>query len=425
MGAVVDKFGALVAAQLPARPDRARFLLSTAYRLVGAQMKYFPPKHLAKPHSYIQSVISPAMGRALSKPDLCACVNVFLPCELLHAMDIPPMFPEGLSCYLVSTSAEAPFLQCAEDRGVPESYCSYHKLLIGLAEAGVLPRPKVILNTSLACDANQLTFRRLAEFYRVPHFTVDVPHRDSEDAVTYVAEQLREMGKFLSAHTGRALDENRLRKAMTYSRSAFRDYARYLELRTTRSLPGDMTAEMFAVAALHVHQGSPESARYAAMMAGYAASVPEGFAPDRKRILWMHTLPHWQPSLREIINGCGRFELIASDINYGDLIEPDPNRPYESMARRLLACSYNGGAERRVARTLEMAQKLRADGVVYFCHWGCKQTSGAAGYTKQALEKAGYPTLILDGDGCDSNNVNDGQMVTRFQAFLEQLEGTI
>ena len=35
----------------------------------------------------------------------------------------------------------------------------------------------------------------------------------------------------------------------------------------------------------------------------------------------------------------------------------------------------------------------------------------------------GLPTLVLDGDGCDSRNVADGQMVTRVGAFLEQLEG--
>ena len=39
------------------------------------------------------------------------------------------------------------------------------------------------------------------------------------------------------------------------------------------------------------------------------------------------------------------------------------------------------------------------------------------------LSEAGLPTLVLDGDGCDSRNVADGQMVTRVGAFLEQLEG--
>ncbi|NLH02196.1 MAG: 2-hydroxyacyl-CoA dehydratase, partial [Clostridiales bacterium] len=32
------------------------------------------------------------------------------------------------------------------------------------------------------------------------------------------------------------------------------------------------------------------------------------------------------------------------------------------------------------------------------------------------------PVLLLDGDGCDMENINDGQMKTRLQAFLEILE---
>lgn len=30
--------------------------------------------------------------------------------------------------------------------------------------------------------------------------------------------------------------------------------------------------------------------------------------------------------------------------------------------------------------------------------------------------------LTLDGDGCDRRNINDGQMRTRLEAFLELLE---
>ena len=59
---------------------------------------------------------------------------------------------------------------------------------------------------------------------------------------------------------------------------------------------------------------------------------------------------------------------------------------------------------------------------MYFCHWGCKQTSGAAQLVKRRLEAAGFPTLVLDGDGCDSGNVNDGQMVTRPRPFWSLLE---
>ena len=41
---------------------------------------------------------------------------------------------------------------------------------------------------------------------------------------------------------------------------------------------------------------------------------------------------------------------------------------------------------------------------------------------KTQLEAAGYPTLILNGDGVDRKNTSDGQMSTRLGAFLEMLE---
>ena len=41
---------------------------------------------------------------------------------------------------------------------------------------------------------------------------------------------------------------------------------------------------------------------------------------------------------------------------------------------------------------------------------------------KKALEKAGFPTLILNGDGADQSNTSDGQVLTRLDAFIEMLE---
>ena len=102
---------------------------------------------------------------------------------------------------------------------------------------------------------------------------------------------------------------------------------------------------------------------------------------------------------------------------------PEPERPYESMARRLVCssvqrrCGAPGGAGSGAG------PPPPGHGAVYFCHWGCKQTMGLSTLAKRRLEEAGLPTLVLDGDGCDSRNVADGQMVTRVGAFLEQLEG--
>ena len=110
---------------------------------------------------------------------------------MLHAMGLTPMFPEGLSVYVACTACQHVFAERAEVSGIPESFCSYHKTMLGMAETGVLPKPLMIAGTTLACDANQLSFRRLASLYPAPLTIIDVPGRADDDAVAYVADQLR------------------------------------------------------------------------------------------------------------------------------------------------------------------------------------------------------------------------------------------
>jgi benzoyl-CoA reductase/2-hydroxyglutaryl-CoA dehydratase subunit BcrC/BadD/HgdB len=136
----------------------------------------------------------------------------------------------------------------------------------------------------------------------------------------------------------------------------------------------------------------------------------------------MHTMPNWQDSMRDILEN-GHCELVGADTSVDCLLDMNPEKPYESMAHRVVQTAYNGPAQRRIDTALHYAKAARADGVVVFCHWGCKQTLGLSQLAKQTMEDAGLPTLVLDGDGCDARNVADGQMVTRVNAFLEQLEG--
>ena len=124
----------------------------------------------------------------LEKPQESAIVSVFTPCELLQEAGIHPYNVEGFSCYLSASKAERAFLQQAENTGISETLCSYHKTFIGAAQKKVLPKPKCIVYTNLTCDANLLTFKKLAKMYEVPIFAIDVPMQQNEDNVQYVSD---------------------------------------------------------------------------------------------------------------------------------------------------------------------------------------------------------------------------------------------
>lgn len=60
---------------------------------------------------------------------------------------------------------------------------------------------------------------------------------------------------------------------------------------------------------------------------------------------------------------------------------------------------------------------MHADGVINFCHWGCKQSAGGVFQLRETLKAADIPLLVLDGDAMDRRNSHDGQIKTRLEAF--------
>lgn len=420
----VEALGCLVEKQVPASPERARDILALAYAWVHFSGTHHPGSGIRPAYDRLNGAVAGTMVDSLRHPDKTVMVNIFLPCELLHALGVQPMFPEGMSAYVSCTACQRPFAEAAEAAGVPETFCSYHKTMLGLAESGVLPAPLLIANTTLACDANQLSFRRLAELYGVPHTVIDVPHACSEDAVDYVAGQLRILGTQLEDLCHRKLDPQVLRETVARSQRTIDAYRAYLARRGAVTLPETMTGELCSMIATHVMLGRPESERYVRQLLLSAERAPAADGKTGKiRIFWIHTLPNWQDSMKSLLETGGRCELVGADVASEALLDLDPERPYESMARRVVYSASNGPGSRRVEEAVRRAKETRADGVVLFCHWGCKQTLGLSQLAKSRLEEEGFPTLVLDGDGCDGRNVADGQMVTRLGAFLEQLEG--
>ncbi|NLK72834.1 MAG: 2-hydroxyacyl-CoA dehydratase [Clostridiales bacterium] len=420
MSRVVKKFGELVGKNIEKNPKKSLRLLKAGYTASGIQMKYFS-KHDLLPHQKYASVICNENVRySLSKPDNSAVVNIFFPCELLHAMDIKPGFIEGMSVYLNGAGSERYFIDYAENMGISQSYCSYHKALIGAALSKVIPKPKFIMNTTFACDANIITFRTLAEFWNVPAFTVDTPNSDSNEAIEYLEDQLKKAAVFIEDMTQRRFDEDKLKEIIKRENRSVYLYKEFLKELSYKYIPNDVTSEMYKLFFTHILLGSKEAEKYFELLLTDAKNAK--LSDKRIRILWCHTIPNWQKSIKEIINN-ERYQLLAIDMNDDALIDLDESMPFRSLARKLLYNHMRGSSNRRAEKLLQMAIALKADGIIYFNHWGCKKTLGSSGIVKKILEKNGIPVLILDGDGCDRQNINEGQMRTRLQAFMEMLEG--
>lgn len=423
MNKAVEKFGEIVGDNVGVSPSRALFLLRAGYRANLFKQKAFPDKRLLPHQRYVAVMSSKAILGPLSQPKRSAVVNLFFPCQILHAMDIIPQFTEGLACYLNGAASEQDFIEYAENSGIPKTYCSYHKVLLGASLSDVMPKPRFVASTSLACDANNSTFRTIAEHYKVPYYMVDVPSILNDETIEYVAGELREFTSMVEYIMGEKMDEERLRICIHRTNNSIKLYKKHLEFLSGKYLSGDVTSEMYKIFPTHILLGTEEAERYFELLLEDTRLARQ--SNGEKRILWVHTIPFWQESIRNVFNFSEYYQLLPCDINFDSLEELDESHPYESIARRLLLNIVNGRGENRAKKIIEMAKKLNAHGVVYFCHWGCKHTLGNAQMVSELLSKEGIPVLILDGDGCDRKNINDGQMITKLQAFLEMLEVTV
>ncbi|MDQ7092171.1 2-hydroxyacyl-CoA dehydratase family protein [Desulfosporosinus sp. PR] len=416
---IIKTFASLIEALTAKNPVGARQLLLAGYRAQRLALSLKPDKKLPPSKQYAARTVMDMVIRALAHPEKAALVSIFVPCEPLAAAGIAPYSAEALSGYLAATKCETIFLEHTAGKGVPETLCSFHRIFIGAAATGLMPKPKFMIYTNLACDGNLITFPYLKRKYEIPAFFIDVPYEKSGDSVRYVAGQLKEMCAFISEVTGRPIPEDALRQAVARSERTAANYLNYLSYQKERRLPGDLTSEMYGVFMSHILLGTEQAEKYSGLL---LKDIQNAGPSSGLRLLWLHLIPYLQAPVKEVLNFSAQAFIAACELTYESLMPVDVSKPYEAMARRMVYSCHNGAPERRVAQALEIAGLTGAEGAVIFAHWGCKSTIGAAQLIKDALEKAALPALILDGDCCDPANSSDGQTATRLGAFLEMLE---
>lgn len=418
---VTETFGRLVEDWSLTNPDRARWLLKTGWQAQNLRFRFAPEKRLMPADQYLARMMMDMMLKPLKQPESSAIVSIFTPCELLQEVGLHPYNVESYSCYLAASRAERDCLQQAENCGLPETLCSYHKTFLGAAEKGLLPRPRCIVYTNLICDANLVTFRCLAEQFQVPLFLLDVPLAQTAENVAYVEGQLRELAAFLERHTGRPVKEDSLSDRLARSRRTLENIDRFQSLRAERYVPTDLVTPLYAAMTANVLLGTREEEAYTEMLLRDVAKA----APARgKRIYWMHTIPYWSEAVKARLCLSEEAQIVGCELTQFCPLDFDPARPFAALAHRLVYHYANGGARRRIQAGIAHARQAGAHGAVWFCHWGCKSTLGSAQLAKAQFEAAGIPLLLLDGDGCDRSHGGEGQTATRLGAFLEMLEST-
>ncbi|MGR3304364.1 MAG: 2-hydroxyacyl-CoA dehydratase subunit D [Candidatus Scalindua sp.] len=354
--------------------------------------------------------------------------TLFVPSELIFAMKLYPFSLEIAAALSSKFGQSAHSLAEADLAAIPTDVCSFHRTALGNAYMGVYPRPLFLAGTSTICDSNIKTIKICESITGKKSMIIDVPYEMNDTSVKYLTNQLISLTKCLEEVTGKKMEKHSLAEAIDLSNQA---REKMLELNRVRQDPlsplagGDGLGFMLPS---HFLIGSENAVNFYAKMVEelkviIATKRENGEVADEKeiRLLWLELKPYFKADVFDKIENAGNTKIVFEEINHVYWDKLDPDKPYESLARKLISNHNNGPLENRLKVIKTLAKDYNVDGIIAFSTWGCRRNNAAIPTIKTELARDGYPLLNLDGDCVDDTNYMSGQIATRTEGFVEML----
>ncbi len=354
--------------------------------------------------------------------------TLFVPSEIIFAMKLHPFSLEIAAALCSKFGQGSHSLTEADLAAIPTDVCSFHRTALGNAYMGVYPRPLFLAGTSTICDSNIKTIKICESITGKESMIVDVPYEMNDNSIKYLANQLISLTKCMEEVTGKKMEKHALAETIDLSNQA---REKMIELNKVRQDPlsplsgGDGLGFMVPS---HYLVGSQYAVDF------YTALVDElndliqtrrenGEITDEKeiRLLWLELKPYFKADVFDKIANAGKTKIVFEEINHVYWDKLDPDKPYESLARKLISNHNNGPLDNRLKVIKALAKDYNVDGIIAFSTWGCRRNNAAIPTIKAEMAKESVPLLNLDGDCVDDTNYMSGQIATRTEGFVEML----
>lgn len=369
--------------------------------------------------------------KVYANPKRTVWTTMFVPSEILFAMGLYPFCLEIGAALFAGLGQSSQGLMEAESYGVPTDICTFHRSAIGHTFRDLFPKNVLQAATTTLCDNNTKTMKICESMTGKETIVIDVPYEADDYSIQYLAKQLEDFARRLEEITGRKMEQAAFEKAIDYANQTREKMLEINELRKDPfcPLPGSNALGFMFPAYLLI--GSKLSVEFFSALAAELREKTEenkkkGDPIPRKdliRILWLELKPYFKIDFLTKLEQEQGVRIVFEETNYVYWDKLDPQRPYESLAKKLITSHYNGPLERRIEITRKLAREYQVDGVVVFSSWGCRRNNAAVPTLKRELNKIGYPLLSLDGDCIDDHNYMPGQFSTRIEGFLEMIRG--
>ncbi|MCX7846242.1 MAG: 2-hydroxyacyl-CoA dehydratase family protein [Dictyoglomaceae bacterium] len=346
--------------------------------------------------------------------------NILMPSELFFALDLFPLLPEVASAFSAFIGLADKTLFDSEEILYSKDLCSVHRNVIGLTKKGILPKPDFIVSTSHPCHSALHSFFLLSQLFGGDYFPIDTPLKDNK-SIDYTAKKLEELFFLLAKKLKTKNPLLGLERAIKYSNTA-REYL--IEINELRKdyLVIDGKNFLDYVGMIFSTFGSPWGVKFFKTLRDEIKEriKKKKFLSCKKRVYWLHLGPYFKTDFFNWLKSksCAIVFEESSKIYWEEL---DPKDPFKSLAKKVINVKIFSDVEERFKLAMEGVKEYKAQGVIIFNQWGCRQGAGNSYILRKKLIEKGIPSIVIDGDLIDKGNFPLGQIKTRIEAFLEVL----
>lgn len=362
--------------------------------------------------------------------------NLTLNPELFYAMDIVPLCIQLLPAlygFSQQLNIVMELIDFAESLGVPSDLCSVDKLSTAVMTRKLYPRPACHVSINAPCDSQVFASQTMAELEPVPQFFIDIPYYKDERSIRYVANQFKELIPFLSQHTGRKFDIDKLREACEISNRIIENLWEWMEWR--KHVPV-VQASRLCQMGLYLNilssgcedgliwsEGLMREAREKALR-------NQPLIKERARAIWYQDAVAWDFFIYDWMEqelgltipmdvfgyyvNEGKIDTTSLDTMLYDLAKK--NTLLQPMARQFM---FN--AEFFIQDFMRIVEEFQADCGIYAGHLGCKHGWGATGLLKEACRKADIPLLVFEFDMFDPRVIGQDELKLKLTQFVEDI----
>jgi len=366
--------------------------------------------------------------------------------------------PYAASCAF-NRSFSTECLEAAEKKGWARDLCSYMRNYWGsmylnkFAFGGEYPKADFAFQNHICCS-HAKWYQHVAEYEKIPYFCFDVavgPYSEvDENRLSYLVNQLHEAIEWLEKTTGRKYDDEKLIQAVY---NECRSTAMWAEICClNRSVPAPLDEKtMYSLYVFGTLQkASREVADFYEELRDEVKYRVENqiaaVATERCRLM-SDTQPPW--GFLKVFRYLEKFGALSVGSLYSfGLIgiwedKPDGSwgprtTPQEQgvkietrdQALRILAdwnlskpeWQHFYDPQLKSDMMIRIAKEWKLDGVMLHYNRGCEGLSLGIAENRLALQEAGFPVMVFEGNMGDEREFDLTRTMSRIDAFMETME---